>query len=473
MSTSQSQHHIDDAETLAKKIRGTEIEISRHKLGADKKEKLKWLSYEITKELCSHAESPKHFKLRRVDERSLILIPTREDDDSNAIWKPFKSSIGSCGYTAVALRMKLKDTQELSRQSYGLEAAMEKCSIQIKNMLSENEESIKHFAKIHNVHSVYVGAIQSYIELQPGVHGKDRLVEYNFAVYSNALNPYTSVTASSISHGVTVPTRFSETDRSFENFRHREFKDLDWYEVVLDNGTTRCKILRACASVLLDTHWDTLFKFYDERLWDCYPKTKKSEIWEADSGHRPRFIESTKDEVNSATTDSTTSDSTTTRSEISKTAAPSPKKTTKDTSNSAKPKTATSRSDRHRAVSPNAKKPTSDGSKAAVPKVATTKAVTPKAAISIPVKPKLATHRSDISDRSKAPPSDTDESASDITPLIKHRSYKPKAALSKPVRSGKETIKAATRKLDESLHKLDPRKPNSRQHRGYNRLEES
>ncbi|THV53674.1 hypothetical protein BGAL_0045g00340 [Botrytis galanthina] len=450
MSASQSQQDIDKAKALAKKIRGTEIEVSRHTLGVDKQEQLKWLSYEITKKLCSHSESPKHFELRRVDERSLILIPTRDDDEFDAIWKPFKAAIGSRGYTAVALRIMLKDTQELSGQSYGLEAAMKKCSIQIKNMLSENEESIKYWAKIHNVHSIYVGAVQSYIEIQQKVHGEYRMVEYNVAVYSNALNPCISVTASSISNGVTIPRRFSETEGSFENFRHREFKDLDWYKVVLDNGTTRYKFLRVCTTVLLDTNWNTLFSFHSERLWDCYPKTINSQIWEASSGRGPRFIESTKDEVDSATIDSTTSSLTTTRSETSKTAAPNPKKTTTDTSKTATPKAATS-------------------------KAASSKAATPKAAISIPVKPKLVTHRSDRSDRSdrsKAAPSEAYESTSDTTPLIKHRSDKPKAPSSKPPRSGKETIKAATKKLDESLRGLDPRKPNSRQHRGYNRLEE-
>ena len=121
-------------------VRRTEREVSRHAPDANKQEKMDWLSYPITKSLCSHSKSPKHFRLRHVDERSLILIATRDDDEFNALWEPFKVAIGYQGYTAVALRMNLKDTPELSGQTYGLEAAMEKCSIQIKNMLSENEE---------------------------------------------------------------------------------------------------------------------------------------------------------------------------------------------------------------------------------------------------------------------------------------------------------------------------------------------
>ncbi|KAF7883045.1 hypothetical protein EAF00_011534 [Botryotinia globosa] len=94
---------------------------------------------------------------------------------------------------------------------------------------------------------------------------------------------------------------------------------------------------------------------------------------------------------------------------------------------------------------------------------------TPKASISVPVKPKFVTHRSG---RSKAAPSEADESTSDTTPLIKHSSDKPKAAPLKPARPGQEKFKAATPTLDKSLHKLDPRRLNSKKHNGYKQLEE-
>ncbi|KAF7943531.1 hypothetical protein EAE96_011454 [Botrytis aclada] len=407
MSTSLSRQDIDKAEALAKKIRRTEKQVPQDKLDADEQKKLDSISYEITKDLCSHSNSPEHFRLRRVDERSLILIATRDednDDEFNAIWEPFKSIIGVHGYTAVALRVKLNDTPELSEQSYGFEAAMKSCSIQIKNMLSENKQSIKHFAKISNVHSVYVGAIRSYVEPRVMVDREVRPVEYNVAVYSNALDPRTCSTFSNISTGVTIPRHFVDRKESFEKFSRREFKNLDWYKVVLDDGTARVKILKYCTKTLLKSCSSKLFRFGDEARWDDFSLTTKSEIYKANSDGWPSFIESTADDFTSAISNSVTADSATTRSKASIVAAPNSKKPTPKRSNSA---------------------------------------------ISTPSKPKLVTHRSD---RSKAP-SEASEYTSDTTPLIPHRSGGSKATPSKPARFGPEKIKATTSKLETSLKK--------------------
>ncbi|KAF7918853.1 uncharacterized protein EAE98_009631 [Botrytis deweyae] len=395
--------------------------------------------------------------LRRTETE--VSKDAQNEDEFNTIFEPFKKAISAIGYTPIALQIQQKHTPELSKPSKGYEACIKGCCIQIENMLSENESEIKYFLGMFNVHSVYVGTIRNYIDVGTFSDKTRRTIEHNVAVYSTLATLHSSSTPrafSQISRGVTVPSQFLEVGGGCKNFWDREANNLDWYKIVLDTGRTRGTILKECTAGFFAKHANDLFRFGDS-ISDTCGATSNFSVYKIDYSKRDIVrIEFSSDKSNSDTTGS----------ETTKTTAPEPKKKTIDGSNSATPIAVTSRSDKPIAISPHPKKPTPDGSKA----------TTSKAAISIPVRPKSVTHRSERSERSgrsKAAPSEADKSTSDTTPLIKHRSDRPKSTPSKAARSGQETIKAAKTQFDKSLHKLDPRKLNSRQHKGYKELEGS
>ncbi|KAF7929979.1 uncharacterized protein EAE97_009576 [Botrytis byssoidea] len=494
----------------------------------------------------SRTKWAKRFKRDETSKVCLILIETDDKHEFNAIWEPFISAMTKVGYFATALVFKHEGPPKVSSQTYGLENCLTNCCSQVKNILIQKEEAIRNFNEEINFHSIYVGAIGSYLQLGVKVDGEEREVEFNVALY---VNPFAETFGQQggfwhISKGATLPDRFDFGRHTVEEFRHHDSRGSDWHATMLKTGRSRHEILLECTTKIIRDHSKQLFKSeYEEAsrnpfeigrgaIYVTGAKPNKA------SRLQPRAFESGSFESGIFTADiwlvgkdnsersgrrelayipkTTTSKPITTKTEISKEPTPGRKeltrgrsnsttpssaisnssKPTRDRSNSATPKTTTSRSDRHRAISPDSKKPTTNGSKVATSNLTTTRSEISKAtapnpqkstskifdsAISTPVRPKLVTRRSDRSDRSdrsKAAPSEAYESTPDKTPLLKLRSDKPKAAKSNgapsnPARSGKETIKAATKKIDESLQKLNPRKPNPRQHRGYNQLEES
>ncbi|TGO53893.1 hypothetical protein BOTNAR_0283g00020 [Botryotinia narcissicola] len=464
----------------------------------------------------------KRFKRHETSKICLILIETDDKDEFNAIWEPFISAMNEVGYFATALVFKHEGPPEVSSQTVELKNCLTNCFSQVNNILIQKEEAIRNFNEEIKFHSIYVGAIGSYLERNLEVYGKNREVEFNVALY---INPFPETFRQRggfwhISKGATLPRHFCLKKHTVKEFRHRDACGSDWHATKLDTGRSRHEVLLECTTKIIKDHSKDLFKSVYEGAFRNPFETGRGAIYVTGarpnkaSRLQPRAFESGLFESGIFKADiwlvgkdnpdrcerrelacgpkPTTSKPATTKTETPKEPTPDRNQVTRDRSNSATPKTTTSRSDRHREISPDSKKPTPNGSKVATTNSTATRSETSKAtapnpqkstpkisdsAISTPVRPKLVTCRSDRSDRSKTAPSDVDKSTSDKIPLIKHRLDKSKAAISIPVkpklgthRSGKETIKVA---IDESLQRLDPRKLNSRKHKGYKQLEKS
>ncbi|TGO11913.1 hypothetical protein BTUL_0098g00160 [Botrytis tulipae] len=427
----------------------------------------------------SRTKWAKRFKRDETSKVCLILIETDDKHEFNAIWEPFISAMTKAGYFATALVFKHEGPPKVSSQTYGLENCLTNCCSQVKNILIQKEEAIRNFNEEIKFHSIYVGAIGSYLKLNVVVDGKNREVEFNVALY---INPFAETFRQRggfwhISKGATLPDHFYVGRHTVEEFRHDDARGSDWHSTMLKTGRSRHEILLECSKKIIRDHSKELFESEYKGAFRYPFKIGRGAIYVTGakpnkaSRLQPQAFESGSFESEIFKADiwligkdnsdrsgrrelafkpkPTTSKPATTKTETPKEPKPDRKELTRGRSNSTTPSSAISKS----------RKPTRDISNSA----------TPKAGISIPVKPKLVTHRSG---RSKAAPSEADESTSDTTPLIKQSSDKPKAAPSKPARSGQEKFKAATPTLDKSLHKLDPRRLNSRQHNGYKQLEE-
>ncbi|TGO60242.1 hypothetical protein BCON_0037g00420 [Botryotinia convoluta] len=170
--------------------------------------------------------------------------------------------MGSAGYIATALDFKHEGQPKVSSQTFGLNNSMKNGCWQVEDILSKKEEAIRTFDEEITFHSIYVGAIESYIDPHFEVDGKFREVEFNVALY---FNPFAQTFGKQgefwhISKGVTVPRRFPIGKVSFEDFRHYDAGHLDWHETVLKTGKPRLTILLECTTKIVEKHSKELFR---------------------------------------------------------------------------------------------------------------------------------------------------------------------------------------------------------------------